>query len=77
MSIDFPKAEEVVLQQWREINAFHRQVGCFPVLFLAIVDSDVAVIGGTLQRPAALHLLRWPSFCDRTASLWTSLGLNH
>jgi len=26
MSIDFPKEEEVVLQRWREINAFHRQV---------------------------------------------------
>lgn len=26
MSIDFPKEEEVVLEKWRELNAFHRQV---------------------------------------------------
>ena len=26
MSIDFPKEEEVVIQRWRDINAFHRQV---------------------------------------------------
>lgn len=26
MSIDFPKEEEIVLERWREINAFHRQV---------------------------------------------------
>jgi len=26
MSIDFPKEEEVVIQKWRDINAFHRQL---------------------------------------------------
>ncbi|KOS22806.1 Isoleucine--tRNA ligase [Escovopsis weberi] len=26
MSIDFPKEEEAILQRWREINAFHRQL---------------------------------------------------
>jgi len=26
MSIDFPKEEEAVLQRWREIDAFLRQV---------------------------------------------------
>lgn len=26
MSIDFPKEEEVVIQRWRDINAFHRQL---------------------------------------------------
>lgn len=26
MSIDFPKEEDIVLQRWREINAFQRQV---------------------------------------------------
>ncbi|KAK5997382.1 Isoleucyl-tRNA synthetase [Cladobotryum mycophilum] len=26
MSIDFPKEEEVILERWREINAFHRQL---------------------------------------------------
>lgn len=26
MSIDFPKEEEAIIQKWRDINAFHRQV---------------------------------------------------
>jgi isoleucyl-tRNA synthetase len=26
MSIDFPKAEEAIIQRWREIKAFERQV---------------------------------------------------
>jgi isoleucyl-tRNA synthetase len=26
MSIDFPKSEETVLERWREIKAFERQV---------------------------------------------------
>lgn len=26
MSTDFPKEEEIVLEKWREINAFQRQV---------------------------------------------------
>jgi isoleucyl-tRNA synthetase len=26
MSIDFPKEEERILKQWKEINAFHRQL---------------------------------------------------
>ncbi|KAJ3498519.1 hypothetical protein NLG97_g1056 [Lecanicillium saksenae] len=26
MSIDFPKEEEIVLEKWRELNAFHRQL---------------------------------------------------
>jgi isoleucyl-tRNA synthetase len=26
MSIDFPKEEEIVLQRWKEIRAFERQV---------------------------------------------------
>ena len=26
MSIDFPKEEELTIERWREINAFHRQV---------------------------------------------------
>ena len=26
MSIDFPKEEEVILENWRKINAFQRQV---------------------------------------------------
>jgi len=26
MSIDFPKEEEVILERWREIRAFERQV---------------------------------------------------
>ncbi len=28
MSIDFPKEEEIVLEKWRELDAFHRQVSC-------------------------------------------------
>lgn len=30
MSIDFPKEEESVLEHWREINAFQRQVCIVP-----------------------------------------------
>jgi isoleucyl-tRNA synthetase len=26
MSIDFPKAEEAIIERWREIKAFERQV---------------------------------------------------
>lgn len=29
MSIDFPKEEEAVLQRWKEIKAFERQVSIY------------------------------------------------
>lgn len=32
MSIDFPKEEELTIERWREINAFHRQVLFVPLL---------------------------------------------
>jgi isoleucyl-tRNA synthetase len=51
MSIDFPKEEEVVLQRWREINAFHRQVSYFlsrHPLVLWQWKSNIGVVGGTI-----------------------------
>lgn len=40
MSIDFPKEEEAILERWREINAFQRQV-CQPgIIFLAVAHPD-------------------------------------
>jgi hypothetical protein len=43
MSIDFPKEEEAIIQRWREIDAFHRQV-CLceanSFLFFAVAHAD-------------------------------------
>jgi hypothetical protein len=30
MSIDFPAEERAIIERWREIDAFKRQVGLFP-----------------------------------------------
>lgn len=36
MSIDFPKEEEITLERWRSINAFHRQVRRYGIYFLLV-----------------------------------------
>lgn len=44
MSIDFPKEEEVVLQRWRDIDAFLRQVCLHATVFtMSICISLVGI----------------------------------
>ena len=46
MSIDFPKEEVAVIERWREINAFQRQVSSSPT-FDVIFDviSSIYLLG--------------------------------
>jgi hypothetical protein len=78
MSIDFPKEEEAIIQKWREIDAFRRQV-C--LLQTSEVPSsraltEAAATGRIVQRSTALHVLRWPTLCDWASSLWSPSGLD-